>query len=110
MSTAQSSHKIEHVHAGTFEDKVLRSEVPVLVDFYADWCGPCRALSPVLEELARETPGAKIVKVNVDDSPELAARYGVESIPNVMIFRDSRLVAQHTGLANKASLKELISR
>jgi thioredoxin 1 len=110
MSTAKSSHKIERVYVETFDDKVLRSEVPVLVDFYAEWCGPCRALAPVLEEMARENPNAKIVKVNVDESPELAARYRIESIPSVLVFRDSRLTGQHRGLADKALLRRLLYR
>jgi thioredoxin 1 len=108
MSTIQASRKIEHVHANNFNEKVLQSEVPVLVDFYADWCRPCRALTPVLEELARETPNARIVKVNVDENPELAARYRIESIPNLLIFRESRLTGQHAGLANKAFLRRLL--
>ena len=108
MSTIQASHKIEHVHTNTFNEKVLQSEVPVLVDFYADWCRPCRALTPVLEELARETPNARIVKVNVDENPELAARYRIESIPNLLVFRDSRLTGQHAGLADKAFLRRLL--
>ena len=110
VSTTQSSTGIEHVNNGDFAAKVLRAQTPVLVDFYADWCGPCRALAPVLEELARETPNAKIVKVNVDQEPELAARYGIDSIPSLLVFRDSRLTSQHSGLADKASLKRLLAR
>ena len=110
MSATRSSAQLEHVHKGDFAAKVLRSQTPVLVDFYADWCGPCRALAPVLEELARETPNAKIVKVNVDQEPELAAQYGIDSIPSLLVFRDSRLTSQHNGLADKASLKRLLAK
>ena len=110
MSTVPISHKVEHVHAGNFSRKVLRSDAPVLVDFYADWCGPCRAMAPVLESLAHENPHVKIVKVNVDESPELAARYRIQSLPSLLVFRDSQPMAQHVGLADKASLKRLLLR
>jgi len=110
MSTDQAFRSIEHVEAEDFSQRVLRSEVPVLVDFYADWCGPCRALSPVLEELAREHPEARIVKVNVDENPELAARYGVDSIPNLLLFREGRVAGQQVGLASKSSLRRLLLR
>lgn len=101
---------IEHTDEGDFALKVLRSEVPVLVDFYADWCMPCRMLGPVLEELAREVPSVRIVKVNVDENPELAMRYRVTSIPYLVVFRDGKPVAQHLGLADKATLRALLNR
>ncbi len=110
MSTDQASRKIEHVQGDRFGQKVLRSELPVLVDFYADWCGPCRALAPVLEEIARENPEARIVQVNVDEEPELAARYGIDSIPALLLFREGRVAGQHVGLASKSSLQRLLSR
>ena len=78
MKTSQATSVIEHINESNFNEKVLRSSVPVLVDFYAEWCGPCKALAPVLEEFARETPNAKIVKVNVDENSELAGRYKIE--------------------------------
>ena len=108
MSTVSLKSSVEHVGADSFHEKVLQSEVPVLVDFYADWCRPCRALGPVLEELAKETPNAKIVKVNVDREPELADRFGIESIPSLIVFRDGRSTARHSGLANKATLQRLL--
>jgi thioredoxin 1 len=92
----------------SFRSEVLQSRVPVLVDFYADWCGPCRALGPILEELAEETKDAKIVKVNVDESPQLASQYGVSSIPSLLVFKDGRIVARQTGLAGKQQLKALL--
>ena len=110
MSTVQVSRKVEHVHADNFNASVLQSEVPVLVDFYADWCRPCQALTPVLEELAHENPNAKIVKVNVDENPELAARYKISSIPALLVFRHSRLAGRHIGLANKTMLARLLAR
>jgi thioredoxin 1 len=110
MSTIPDARRIEHSQTETFADDVLRSDVPVLVDFYADWCGPCRALTPVLEEVARETPHARVVKINVDESPELAARYRVSSIPCLVMFRDGRAVGKHAGLADKATLKRILAR
>jgi thioredoxin 1 len=102
--------KVEHADESSFHQLVLKSELPVLVDFYADWCAPCRMIAPVLEELAKETPNAKIVKVNVDRAPQLAARYGVNSIPTLMVFKDGRIAAQHVGLANRAELERLLDQ
>jgi thioredoxin 1 len=99
-----------HGDAGTFEEQVLQSNVPVLVDFYADWCGPCRELGPVFEELAAETPQVKFVKVNVDDSRELAARYRIVSIPHLLLFKNGRVIASQKGLTGKSQLKSLIGR
>jgi thioredoxin 1 len=82
----------------------------VLVEFYADWCPTCRAMAPTLEQLAGEMPGAKIVKVNVDDSPQLASRYGIDSIPSLLVFKDGQVVAAHVGLASRDQLRELVSR
>lgn len=84
---------IEH-----FKPHVLEADVPVLVDFYADWCGPCRSVAPVLEQLAGEMEGrAKIVKVNVDDLPELSQRFKVQSIPTLLLFRDGALIDSMVG-------------
>jgi thioredoxin 1 len=102
--------KIEHINEGNFDQKVLQSAVPVLVDFYADWCGPCKALAPVLEEFSRENPDAKIVKVNVDENYELASRYEIESIPSLLVFKDNELIARHLGAADKTALKRLLMR
>jgi thioredoxin len=110
MKTLQTNAQIEHVNAGNFNEKVLQSNVPVLVDFYAEWCGPCKALAPVLEEVAQETSGVKIVKVNVDENYELATRYGIQSIPSLFVFNNSQIVKQHVGLANKQGLKQLLAR
>jgi len=101
---------IVHANDASFQREVLKSDVPVLVDFYADWCGPCRALAPVLEEFAQENTGVKIVKVNVDDSPASARRYGISSIPSLLAFDGGEIVAEHVGMANKAHLKRLLAR
>ena len=99
---------VEHANEADFARLVLQSDVPVLVDFYADWCGPCRTLAPVLEEVARETPHAKVVKVNVDQNPQLAARYGISSIPSVIVFKQGKVATRHTGLASKSQLKTML--
>ncbi len=87
----------------------MASQVPVLVDFYADWCGPCRLLAPILEELAQETPNAKIVKVNVDHSPELSYQHRIEAVPTLMVVKDGRIVFRQAGLLNKSQLKSLLA-
>jgi len=97
-----------HADLKNFEEIVLDSKEPVLVDFYADWCRPCQMLSPTLDELARETPDARIVKVNVDKSPELAKQFGVRSIPALMIFKNGDLVSKRQGIVDKGTLKRLL--
>jgi thioredoxin 1 len=101
--------RVYHANEDNFAELVLNSDVPVLVDFYADWCGPCRMVAPVLEELARETTNARIVKVNVDESPGLASRYGISSIPNLKVFQGGQVVDEQVGMANKAQLKQLLA-
>ena len=102
--------RVYHADEANFAEVVLSSDVPILVSFYADWCGPCRMLEPVLEELAGEAKGARIVKVNVDDSPELTARYKITSIPSLRVFEDGEVVDEHQGLASKAELKKMMDR
>lgn len=97
--------KAVHVTTATFEDQVLSADQPVIVDFYADWCGPCKMLSPVLEQLATEHTEVKITKVNVDEEPALAERYRVRGIPYVAIFRDGKLAGQVIGYKPKAALE-----
>jgi thioredoxin 1 len=103
-----SSGKVEYTSTSSFQQDVLDAELPVLVDFYADWCGPCRRLGPTLDKLARETTDAKVVKVDIDKNPQLAAKYRVSSIPTVMVFKDGNVVAQHTGLADQKTLEQLL--
>ncbi|HEY4844667.1 MAG TPA: thioredoxin [Candidatus Dormibacteraeota bacterium] len=97
--------KAIQVTTATFEEQVILSEQPVIVDFYADWCGPCKMLSPVLEQLATEHTDVKITKVNVDEEPALAERYRVRGIPYVAMFRDGKLAQQVVGYQPKAALE-----
>jgi thioredoxin 1 len=97
-----------HVDTNGFQHEVLDTDAPVLVDFYADWCGPCRRLAPTLDQLARQRPDAKVVKVNIDKSPELAARYRVESIPTVIVFKQGKVASRQTGLVNGAALERML--
>ena len=89
-----------------FDEIIQKSKVPVLIDFWAEWCGPCKMLTPVIEELAAEYGEAvKIAKVNVDQQPNLAARYGIRSIPTIIIFRAGEIVEQLVGMQAKEALK-----
>ena len=92
-----------------FDTEVLASEQPVIVDFWADWCGPCHLVAPVLDQIAAERAGElRLVKVNVDEQPELAARYGVQSIPTILLFRDGRPAAAAVGAQPKKALEKAL--
>ncbi|MDD6174692.1 MAG: thioredoxin [Firmicutes bacterium] len=91
-----------------FEREVLQAEKPVMVDFWAAWCGPCRMLSPIVDQLAEERTDAVFGKVNVDEQPELAAQFGVMSIPTVIVFRNGKVVRQTVGAQPKAALEKLL--
>ncbi|MBI3879289.1 MAG: thioredoxin [Verrucomicrobia bacterium] len=100
------SENILTLTATNFGDEVVKSTVPVLVDFWAEWCGPCKMIAPVLEELAGEFDDRiKIGKVNIDDHQALATEYGIRAIPTLLLFKDGQVVEQMVGLRSKRDLK-----
>jgi thioredoxin 1 len=103
-----SASPITEVTKDSFTDEVLKSDRLVLVDFYADWCGPCRAMAPALAQFAAENPQVKVVKINVDTSPELAAAFNVQSIPTLVTLKDGRALVGAMGNLPKRAIEELV--
>lgn len=105
-----ASNKVHVFNDLNFDQEVLKSDTPVLVDFTATWCGPCKALAPIVDQLAQELEGqVKVGKLDVDESPVTAGKYGVRGVPTVMVFKGGERAAQHVGLTTKAKLKELVA-
>jgi thioredoxin 1 len=97
------------VSDSTFDSEVLKATSPVVVDFWAEWCGPCRMIAPALEEIAGSLDGkVKIVKLNVDENPKTAAKYGIQSIPTLMIFKDGQMASRQIGALPKQKLEDWI--
>ena len=105
-----ASETIIHVGTENWETEVVGSDTPVLVDFWAEWCGPCRAMNPILEELSDELSGQlKVAKVNVDENQQLASQFSIRSIPTLLLLKAGNVEEQLVGAMNKESLKEKIS-
>lgn len=100
-----SSPQIQHVTDDTFEPEVLNSEVPVLVDYWAEWCGPCKSIAPILDEVAKEYgERLKVAKINVDENQKVPAKFGIRGIPTLMLFKNGNLEATRVGALSKSQL------
>ena len=106
-----SSPQVIHATDASFERDVIKSEKPVLVDFWAEWCGPCRAIGPLVDEIATQRGDAlRVVKVNVDESPKVAQALGIRSIPTLLLYRNGSVVAQQVGAVGKSQLAAFVSQ
>ena len=101
---------LTHVTDATFEEEVLKSDKPVMVDFWATWCGPCQMLGPIVEQVAGETEDVKICKLDVDENPVTAMKYQIMSIPTIVLFKNGEEAARSIGLVSKDELKQFISQ
>ncbi|MCX7796910.1 MAG: thioredoxin [bacterium] len=107
MNLGNSYSRIKIVDSSNFDLEVLNSSLPVLVDFWAEWCMPCKMLSPIVEDISQElSDKIKVVKVNVDENPDLATSYGIQAIPTLLIFKDGSVVGEIVGYVSKKALKD----
>ena len=97
-----------NINKNNFQEEVMQSDKPVLLDFWAPWCGPCRMVGPILEDIARERADIKVGKVNVDEQPELASQFGVMSIPTMVVMKDGKVVNQAMGARPKSQILSLL--
>ena len=101
---------VKHIGAAEFEAEVMNSELPVILDFYADWCGPCRMIAPIVHEIAEQRTDIKVCKVNVDNNPQLCNQFGIDSIPTLLLFKNGEVAAKSVGYSNKAVLESFIDK
>ena len=100
--------KVLHINKDNFHQEVLNSDKPVLLDFFASWCGPCRMVGPILDEIAQEREDIKVCKVNIDEQPELAHRYRIMTIPTLMVLKDGNIVEQSVGAKPKHQILAMV--
>ena len=109
--TVIMSEHIVHVTDDTFTDKILKSDIPVLVDYWAEWCGPCKMITPILDEIAQEYVGKlKMAKLNIDENPNTPPKYGIRGIPTLMLFSEGEVVATKVGALSKSQLTVFIDK
>lgn len=104
-----ASEAVKEFNDSNFDSEVLKSDSAVLVDFWAPWCGPCRQIAPMIDELAAENPGVSIGKVNIDENPGVAQKFGINSIPTLLLFKDGEISDTFVGVRPKAALQEALS-
>ena len=98
-----------HINKDNFQELVLNADIPVLVDFFATWCGPCKMIAPILEEIADEHPEIRVCKIDVDQESELTGQFGITSVPTLLVFRDGEMVSKTTGARPKQAILDLLN-
>lgn len=104
----ENNMKVLHINKDNFHKEVLNSDKPVLLDFFASWCGPCRMVGPILDEIAEEREDIKVCKINIDEQPELASRYRIMTIPTLMVLKDGQIVEQSVGAKPKHQILAMV--